>query len=103
MNEESIRKKIEVLLEKANLLKYSDSQSTIAILNDVLNLCEQIGYTLGEKVAKSYMAYAYHSIGNDEEALDLIYFSLNYFIKEGFCDLNWCGYNLLGIDRKSTR
>ncbi|MBU3181422.1 hypothetical protein [Clostridium psychrophilum] len=89
MNEEGIRKRIEVLLEKANLLRYSDSQRTIETLNDALNLCEQIGYTLGEKVAKSYMAHAYYSIGNDEEALDLIYFSLNYFIKEGFCDLLW--------------
>lgn len=97
MPEKDIREKIDALLEKANALKYIDSQHTIEISNDALYLCEKTGYTLGEKVAKSYMAYAYNNIGNYEKALDLVYDSLHFFIKEGFYDLQWFGYNLLGI------
>ena len=97
MNDLSIREKISVLLEKASSLKYSEPQQTIKFSKKALLLSEKIGYTFGEKVAQSYMAYSYHSIGNDEKALDLIYISLDYFIKEGFCDLIWWGYNLLGI------
>ena len=97
MNDVSIREKINVLLEKASSLKYSEPQRTIEFSKNALLLSEKIGYTLGEKVAQSYMAYSYHSIGNDEKAIDLIYVSLHYFIKEGFCDLIWWGYNLLGI------
>lgn len=97
MNDVSIREKIKVLLEKASSLKYSEPQRTIEFSKHALLLSEKIGYILGEKVAKSYMAYSYHSIGNDEKALDLIYVSLHYFIKEGFCDLIWWGYNLVGI------
>jgi len=97
MNYGDTRREINTLLEKANSLKYSDSQRTIEFSNDALCLSEKIGYRLGEKVAKSYMAYSYHTIGNDEKAIDLIYVSLHYFIEEGFCDLIWWGYNLLGI------
>ncbi|MCB2308544.1 GGDEF domain-containing protein [Clostridium estertheticum] len=97
MNDGYIRREIKVLLEKANSLKNSDSQGTIEFSNDALLLSEKIGYTLGEKVANLYMAYSYYSIGNNEKALELIFVSLHYFIKEGFCDLIWWEYNLLGI------
>ena len=97
MNDEDVRGEIKILLEKANSLKNSNSQRTIELSNDALRLSEKIGYTLGEKVAKLYMAYSYYSIGNDEEALELIFVSLHYFIEEGFCDLIWSEYNLLGI------
>ena len=67
MHEKDIREKIDALLEKANAIKYIDSQHTIEIANDALCLCEKIGYTLGENVAKSYMGYAYNNIGNYEK------------------------------------
>jgi len=97
MNDKDIRKKICALLEKANSLKYSNSKLTIEFSNDALRLCEKIGYTLGEKVAKSYMAHSYNSIGNYVKALDLVNDSLHYFLEEGFYDLQWWGYNLLGV------
>lgn len=97
MDEKDIKEKINSLLEKVNVLRYSDSQRAIECSNDTLQLCEQIGYTLGEKVAKLYMAHSYNNIGNYEEALDLVYNSLHYFIEEGFYDLQWLGYNLLGV------
>ncbi|WP_298838065.1 sensor domain-containing diguanylate cyclase [Clostridium sp.] len=97
MDDVSIRREINILLEKASASKYCEPQRTIQLSKHALLLSEKIGYTLGEKVAKAYMAYSYHSIGNDEEALELIYISLHYFIKEGFYDLIWLAYNLLGI------
>ena len=97
MTEKEIREKIDTLLDQANALKYIDSQQTIKISNDARNLCEKIGYTLGEKVAKSYMVYGYNTIGDYEKALDYSYDSLQYFIQEGFSDLQWYAYNLLGI------
>ncbi|MBX4261382.1 GGDEF domain-containing protein [Clostridium estertheticum] len=97
MNDGYIRREIKALLEKANSLKNTDSQRAIELSNDALLLSEKIEYTLGEKVAKLYMAYSYYSIGNDEKALELIFVSLHYFIEEGFCDLIWWEYNLLGI------
>ncbi|MBU3159634.1 GGDEF domain-containing protein [Clostridium frigoris] len=97
MNDGNKRGEIKRLLEKANSLKNSDSQRTIEFSNNALLLSEKIGYILGEKVAKLYMAYSYYSIGNDEKALELIFGSLHYFIEEGFCDLIWLEYNLLGI------
>jgi len=97
MDDKDIRKKIDVLLEKANVLRYINSKQTIEISADVLKLCESVDYTLGEKVAKLYMSNAYNNIGNYEKSLSLLYDSLHYFNKEGFNDLMWWGYNLLGI------
>lgn len=95
--EKDIRKKIDALLEKANVLRYSDSQSTIELSKDAVHLCEKIGYLLGEKAAKLYMAHSYSSVGNYEKALDLVYDSLPFLIAENYYDLQWLGYNLLGI------
>jgi diguanylate cyclase (GGDEF)-like protein len=97
MSKEDIRKKIDMLLEKANELRYSDSKHTIEISSDALNLCKEINYTLGEKVANLYMAYSYNQVGKYEKTLSLIFNSIHYFIEEGFYDLQWMSYNTLGI------
>lgn len=97
MSEGAIKIQVDALLEKANALRYRDSHRTINLSKDALILCEKIQYLLGEKVAKVYMARSYGNIGNYEEALDLINDSLPYFIEENFYDLQWLGYNLLGI------
>lgn len=96
MDDKDERSKIDALLEKAKTFKHINSLLTIEISSDALKLSKNIGYILGEKVAKLYMAYSYNYIGNYDKALDLIYDQLNYFIKEGFYDLQWDAYNLLG-------
>jgi len=95
--EKEIRTKIDVYLEKANALKYIDSQGTIEAAKAALELCEKIGYTLGKQVANAYISHTYLSLCNYEKALDLLPEALNYFVEEGFYDLQWYVYNLLGI------
>lgn len=97
MNEEDMRKKIEIILKEANELRYIDSKRAIESLNYALNLCKDIDYILGEKVANLYMAHCYHNIGENDKALPLLLDSLHYSIKEGFYDLKWMSYNVLGI------
>jgi len=97
MIKEDVRKKIDMLLEKANEIRYSDSKHTIEISNDAINLCREINYVLGEKVANLYKACSYNNIGKNEEAVPLLLDSLHYSIKERVYDLKWMAYNTLGI------
>ncbi|MDR3595903.1 GGDEF domain-containing protein [Clostridium sp.] len=97
MGKKDVMEKIDMLLEKANELKNTDSRQTIDILNYVLSLCEEVEYTLGEKVAFLYNSYVYINIGKYEEALPMAIDSLQHFVKEGFYDLQWMAYNTLGI------
>ncbi|MDS0525286.1 GGDEF domain-containing protein [Clostridium sp. SHJSY1] len=97
MDTKDVRKEIDALLEKANELRYADSRKTIEVSKNAVNLCKRIGYILGEKVANLYMSYAYNQMGDNEKSLNLIFNSLNYFIEEGFYDLEWMSYNILGI------
>ncbi len=97
MNEQDVRKRIEIILKEANELRYIDSNRAIKSLNYAVNLCKEIDYVLGEKVADLYMAHCYHNIGEGEKAILLLIDSLRYFIMEGFYDLQWMAYNALGI------
>jgi len=97
MNEEDIRKRIEIILKEANELRYIDSKRAIESLNNALDLCKEIDYIIGEKIANLYMAHCYNNIGENDKALPLLLNSLHYFIKEGFHDLQWMAYNALGI------
>lgn len=97
MDTKDVREEIDALLEKANELRYADSRKTIEVSKKAASLCSKIGYTLGEKVANLYMSYAYNQMGDNEKSLNLIFNSLNYFIEEGFYDLEWMSYNILGI------
>lgn len=97
MNEGDIKERINIILKEANELRYIDSNRAIETLNNALNLCKEIEYTLGEKVANLYMAQCYNNIGQSDKALPLLLDSLHYFIKEGFYDLQWMAYNSLGL------
>lgn len=97
MEKKDVVEKIDTLLEKAYEFRNTDSRHTIDILIYVLSLCEDIEYTLGEKVAYAYMSYVYINIGKYEEALPMAIDSLQYFVKEEFYDLQWLAYNTLGI------
>lgn len=97
MNEEDVRKRIEIILKEANELRYIDSNRAIESLNYAVDLCKEVDYVLGEKVADLYMAHCYHNIGEGEKAILLLIDCLRYFIIEGFYDLQWMSYNALGI------
>ncbi|OOM79654.1 phytochrome-like protein cph2 [Clostridium puniceum] len=97
MNKDDIRKKIDLLLKESNELRYKDSKRAIEISNHAFNLCQDIDYILGEKVANLYKAHCYYNIGENDKVLPLVLDSLQYSVKEGFCDLEWMAYNLLGI------
>lgn len=97
MREEDIRKKIDVLLKEGNELRYIDSKRGIETLMHAIDLCKEINYIFGEKLANLYMAHCYHNIGKGEEAILLLIDSLRYFIVEEFYDLQWMAYNVLGV------
>ncbi|MDR3595904.1 GGDEF domain-containing protein [Clostridium sp.] len=97
MNISDMREKIDELLKKANGLRYVDSNYTIEISNEALNLAKEIGYILGEKISILYIACAYNNIGKNEEALPLLLDTLHYSVKEGIYDIKWMTYNTLGM------
>lgn len=97
MKEEVIRKEIDLILKEANELRYTDSKRGIEILKHAIDLCKEINYVFGEKLANLYMAHCYYNIGKGEKAVLLLIDSLRYFIIEEFYDLQWMAYNILGM------
>lgn len=97
MDKDDIKERIEILLKEANELRYINSRQTIKILIHVIDLCKEIDYVLGEKVANLYIAHCYNNIGENDKAIPLVLDSLHYSVKEELKDITWMSYNLLGI------
>ncbi|WP_160685927.1 diguanylate cyclase [Clostridium sp. C2-6-12] len=97
MKEEDMRNKINAILKEGNDLRYIDSKRGIETLKYAIDLCKEINYVFGEKLANLYMAHCYHNIGKGEKAILLLIDSLRYFIIEEFYDLQWMAYNILGV------
>lgn len=97
MKEEDMRKEIDIILKEANELRYIDSKRGIETLKHAIDLCKEIHYVFGEKLANLYIAHCYHNIGKGDKAILLLIDSLRYFIIEEFYDLQWMAYNVLGV------
>lgn len=97
MNKKDKREKIEILLKDADKLRYIDSKQAMEILNYIVNLCQEIDYVLGEKIANLYKGHCYNNIGENDKAVPLLLDSLQYVAKAELQDLKWLAYNLLGV------
>jgi diguanylate cyclase (GGDEF)-like protein len=97
MNLNSKRSEIDELLEKTDKLRLSDSSKTILLAQKAIKLCKEIDYKLGIAIANYRIADAYRNMGKYEDAILLLFDSLDFIIKEGYYDLEWWGYNCLGI------
>ncbi|WP_160671300.1 diguanylate cyclase [Clostridium sp. C8-1-8] len=96
MDKETNINEIDMLLSKINEIRYVSPEKTIELSLNTLESSKALNYELGIAASKHMLASAYYNIGNYEEAIDLIFDSLNYFIKENIYDLQWSSYNLLG-------
>lgn len=97
MNLNSKRSEIDELLEKTDKLRLSDSSKTILLAKKAIQLCKEIDYKLGIAIANYRIADAYRNMGKYEDAILLLFDSLDFIIKKDYYDLEWWGYNCLGI------
>ncbi len=88
---------IDEILKKTDKIRLSDPEKNIILARKAIDLCKEIGYDLGIAIANYRIADGYINLGKYEDALVMVFNSLNLFIKEGLYDLQWCGYNCLGI------
>lgn len=97
MNKKDKQKEIDKLLEKTNKTRFNNFKETLELAEIALSMSIEIDYELGKAVALLRMANAYVSLGNYEKALDIIFDSLDYFVKENIYDLQFDVFNNLGI------
>ncbi|WP_238886816.1 diguanylate cyclase domain-containing protein [Clostridium sp. YIM B02551] len=97
MNNTINRDSIDLLLHEINKIKYVNYEKTLTLANETLGMSEKIGYELGIAISKYFLSEAYYNTGNYENSIDLTYYSLDIFIKEGLYDLQCGCYNQLGI------
>jgi diguanylate cyclase (GGDEF)-like protein len=97
MNLDSKKNTVDELLEKTDILRLKDPIKTISLAKKAINLSKEIDYKLGISIANYRIADAYRNMGKYEDAILLIFDSLDCIIKEGYYDLEWWGYNCLGI------
>lgn len=97
MKYDNNRRLIDEILKKTDKTRLSDPENTIVLAKEAILLCKEIGYDLGIAIANYRIADAYRNFGKYEDAILLIFDSLDFFIKEGLVDLQWASYNSLGI------
>ena len=88
MNKQTDINEIDMLLSKINDLRYVSPEKTIELSLNTLQRSKELNYELGIAASKHMLASAYYNIGNYEEAIDLVFDSLNYFIKENIYHLS---------------
>ncbi len=97
MKRDNKRKLIDELLEKTDIIRLSNPEKTLELAEKVIGLCKEIAYNLGIAIANYRIADAYRNLGKYEDAIVILFDSLDFFIKEGLYDLQWQSYNCLGI------
>lgn len=93
----SVKNEIDQLLQKTELLRLSDTQQTLLLAEKALTLSKQINYEFGIALSNYRIADVYINLGKYTEAIILLFNSLDYMIKNEYYDLQWLGYNYLGI------
>ncbi|MDD3224583.1 MAG: diguanylate cyclase [Clostridium sp.] len=88
--------KIRCLLKDAERSRYSNPQNALALAKKALELSKKQNNKLGIALSSYKIADSYANLGEYEKALMLTFNSLNFFIEEGFYDLQWWGFNCLG-------
>lgn len=90
-------KYINVLLYELDKVRLSNPSKTISLAEETLQLSEKIGYELGIAVSYLRIADAKADLGEIETSLVMIFKALDFFIKDGYYDLQWHVYNSLGV------
>ena len=96
MGKDSEVKLVDELLDEANKTRYNNPKKTMKFAKEALSLSKEINYELGIALAHLRMSEAYVNFGNYTKALDILFISLDYFVKECIYDLQWTVYNTLG-------
>lgn len=97
MDKDIMRKRIDEIIEITNKTRFINAKETLELAKEALSLSEENVYELGKAIALLRMSEAYINIGDYEKALDILFESLDFFVKEGIYDLQWTVHNLLGI------
>lgn len=90
-------KHINELLYEIDRVRLSIPSKTITLAEETLRLSKSIGYELGIAVSYLRIADARADLGEIEISLDLSFKALDFFINEGYYDLQWHVYNSLGV------
>ncbi|MBC8059643.1 MAG: diguanylate cyclase [Clostridiaceae bacterium] len=97
MDRINIIEKINKLIEDANTNRFKDCKATMDSSLEALSLSEKIDYPLGRALSLYRLSEVYVNTGNYSKALDILFISLDFFIKEGILDLQLGIYILFGV------
>lgn len=97
MNTNYAIKEIDEIINNIAKIRLSNSKESLKLSKHSLELSCRVNYEFGKFMSLYRIAEAYVFLGNYEQALDIVFKPLDFFIAEGFYDLQCNIYNLIGI------